>query len=89
MFCTYFLHFSFLSSEDFPASGVLLQRSDEAPEEKGVLDTRLAGGFLVARRDALVLEIKGKERHIIFRSFGPYWKGEMTPPPPSGHRLFS
>ena len=34
----------FLFSEDFPSSGVLLQRGDEPPVDKGVFDTRLAGG---------------------------------------------
>lgn len=39
----------FFSSEDFPASGVLLQRSDEATEEKAVFDTLLAGSSTVAK----------------------------------------
>lgn len=40
---------NFFSSEDFPASGVLLQRSDEATEEKAVFDTLLAGRSTVAK----------------------------------------
>ena len=51
MFCSYVKYFCFLSSEDFPSSGVLLQRSDEATEEKAVLDTFLAGRSLVAKRN--------------------------------------
>lgn len=39
----------FFSSEDFPASGVLLQRRDEATEEKAVFDTLLAGRSTVAK----------------------------------------
>jgi len=49
MFFVLTLNTFFFSSEDFPSSGVLLQRSDEATEEKAVFDTFLAGRSPAAR----------------------------------------
>lgn len=50
VFCSNVKCFCSLSSEDFPSSGVLLQRSDEATEEKAVFDTYLAGRSLACKK---------------------------------------
>lgn len=51
VFCSNVKCFCSLSSEDFPSSGVLLQRSDEATEEKAVFDTYLAGRTLACKKN--------------------------------------
>ncbi|XP_020621377.1 uncharacterized protein LOC110059043 [Orbicella faveolata] len=70
-------------SEDFPSSGVLLQRSDEATEEKAVFDT-----FLAVIPVVLFLGFLGGSLFVFIRSLRNRSKGYSTVDSPDDEGIY-